>query len=227
MLLTLVAIFSAVFLIDYAVYAHNPAQYSYVSRRTLLLFLGGKVFVVWYFWDVFLNFSSNWTSEIICIAILWSLLMLFTALLSRERQRVCHTESRSERCLTPMYVLVKGEEIGFQQVVYLGVALSLIPLFGTGFWAYSAYTFVLLIMHSPVVYSMNTAAMTRLTFGLCAISAPIFYSFTELQLLWPAIYLHAIMYVFLWLTFADWDGIVPPKKHVSRVTGSHEIRKSA
>lgn len=56
-----------------------------------------------------------------------------------------------------------------------------------------------------VIVGCTRTIAKRLTFGLFAISIPIFYIITAQGLLWPAVYLHGIMYVFYWLLFADFD----------------------
>lgn len=214
-LLGVVIVYTFVFGVDYLRYRSNPLTYQYVSRRTYLLFLVGILPIIYLFYTDFESFFEHIYTEIALISLLLAMMLLFSYLLSRERLLVCHTSSRTERCLTAGYVLTKGKEIMFQQFCYAGVAFSLVTLLGSGFWTYVGYIVILLIMHTPVILSMNVSAASRLTLGILVMAAPLFYIFIEVQHFWPSMYLHALLYVFLWLTFADWEGKII---HVSHET---------
>ena len=216
-LLVVVAIFTAVLGIDYLFYLKEGTSYEYVSRRTSLLFILGQIVLMCQFWDYFKPFVANAATELTFIAIQLFMILLFSAALMREKLLVCHTSSRTERCLTPGYVFTKGPELMFQQMAYLVAGLSLVEILGLHFYTYVAFAAVLLIMHTPVILSMNKPAAKRLTLGIFAISGPILYSFTAFHVFWPALYVHALLYVFLWLTFADWEGKTGVPRATSKV----------
>jgi hypothetical protein len=204
-LLLAVFIYTVAFGIDYLFYVKQKSTYNYVSRRTFCIFISAQLVTIYAFYPMFKPFLAHIGSELLFMGVLTTLLLFFTYSLVTDRILVCNISSRTERCLTPGYVLVKGSEVVLQQILYLAVALSLAPLFTSGVYAYIIFILILLIMHTTLVLSCGRNVTKRLTFGLLVISAPIFYVFTELQAFWPAVYLHSLMYVFYWLTFADFD----------------------
>ena len=209
-LLYAVLLYVVVFGIDYLFYVKQKDSYNYVSRRTYALFMLGQFAAIWLFYDLFQPFLIHLPMEFVMISVFAGLLFIFTYQLTRERVFVCSMSSRSLRCLTPYYVFVKGAEIVFQQTIYLAIALSLASLLGIHVLTYVAYMVILLITHIVVILGGGQSVVRSLTFGLFAITAPIFYIFIEYELFWPAVYIHGIMYVFYWLTIADFD--VQPKR---------------
>lgn len=205
-LLTVVFIYTLVFGADYLWYREQPETYQYVSRRTYTLFLIGVFPVIYLFYDQLEAFYAHIWTEVWLTALLLCVMLLFSYALTREKLLVCHTSSRSERCLTPGYVLVKGKELLFQQVCYAGIALALYGLMGATLWSYIAYVLILIIMHTTIILSLNHDAAFRLTAGIAVIAAPLFYTFTEINHFWPALYLHTIVYIPLWLVLANWEG---------------------
>lgn len=204
-LLYAVALYVIVFGMDYLFYVKQGDQYNYVSRRTYLLFTAGQLLTIWLFFGLFKPFLSSWLIELSFIGLFAALLVLFTHLLTKDKVYVCSVSSRTLRCLTPAYVLVKGSEIVFQQLVYLVIAFSLIELLGLNALTYLVYIVILFLTHIIVILGGGQSVVKTLTFGLIVIAAPVFYIFTEIGIFWPAVYLHSIMYVFYWLTFADFD----------------------
>ena len=204
-LLLAVALYVVVFGIDYLFYVKQKEAYLYVSRRTYLLFMGGQLVAIALFYPLFVSYSVNFMTELLFLAGFAGLLIFFTHQLTRDRVYVCNLESRSFRCLTPWYVWVKGAEIVFQQLVYITIALSLQSILGIHLGTYLLYIVILLISHTVLVLNCGKVVARRLSFGLFAISVPIFYIFTTYDVIWPAIYLHGIMYVFYWLIYADFD----------------------
>ena len=211
-----VAIYLVVFGIDYMFYAKQKGFYEYVSRRTYLLFMSGQFLVIYLFYDQFKPFIESWSTELTFMSVFAGLLVFFTYQMTHDRVYVCDISSRTMRCLTPGYVLVKGSEIVFQQLVYLAIALSLTSLFGIDFFTYIVYIGLLLLIHIIVILGNIKYVAQLLTFGLFAITAPTLYVFTELQLFWPAVYIHGIMYIFYWLMYADFD-VQPLKKVKTRL----------
>jgi len=220
-LLLAVLLYVVVFGIDYLFYVKHKDAYNYVSRRTYALFMLGQFAAIWLFYDLLKPFLVHLPLEFVMISVFAGLLFIFTYLLTKERVFVCSLSSRTLRCLTPYYVFVKGGEIVFQQTIYLAIALSLTSLLGLHFFTYLAYVVILLVTHTVVIIGGGQSVVKSLTFGLFAISVPIFYIFTSVEVFWPAVYLHGLMYVFYWITFADFD--VEP---VPQATSASAVDKS-
>jgi len=209
-LLLAVFLYVVVFGIDYLFYVKQKDAYNYVSRRTYVLFMLGQFTAIWLFYDLFKPFLDDLLLEFVMISIFAGLLFIFAYLLTKDKILVCSLSSRTLRCLTPYYVFVKGAEIVFQQLIYLVIALSLASILGIHLLTYLVYIVILLVTHVVVILGGGQNVVKSLTFGLFAISVPIFYIFTSVEVFWPAVYLHGIMYVFYWVTFADFD--VAPSK---------------
>lgn len=205
MLLTAVLVYALVFTTDYAFYVKQGAAYRYVSWQTWILITVGQITLLTLFFSTFLDFFSHLYNEILFLSLLTVVLFSFTYILVKEGLIVSHETSRTERSLTHWYVIVKGAEIVFQQMVYLLIALALVDLVGVFWYTYILYILILSIVHAPVIFGTNKEVSQRLSFGLAAIAAPCFYVFTEIGYFFPAVYLHCLMYVFFWLTFADFD----------------------
>ena len=204
-LLLAVALYVMVFGIDYLFYMKQRESYLYVSRRTYGLFMLGQITAIALFYPLFSSYTVNFLTEFLFLAGFAGLLIFFTHQLTKDRIYVCNMNSRSFRCLTPWYVWVKGSEIVFQQLIYAAIALSLQSILGIHLGTYLVYIVILLIIHTILVLNCGKAVAKQLSFGLFAIAAPIFYIFTTYDVIWPAIYLHGIMYVFYWLIYADFD----------------------
>lgn len=217
-LFSAVLLYVIVFGADYLFYVKRKSAYSYVSRRTYALFIGGQVAAVGIFYPLYKPFLMHLWTEVTLLAILLCVLFIFTYALVRDRLYVCSNGSRTLRCLTPYYVCVKGAEIVFQQLIYVAIALSLADVFGVHFYTYLMYMVVLLLTHIVVILGGGQAVVKSLTLGLALISVPIFYVFTQMELFWPAVYLHSIMYVFYWLALADFD--VEPGDNAQHVENS-------
>jgi len=219
-LLLAVALYMIVFGIDYLFYVKQKEAYLYVSRRTYLLFMGGQISAITLFYPLFSSYAVNFRTELFFLAGFAGLLIYFTHQLTKDRVYVCNLESRSFRCLTPWYVWVKGSEIVFQQLIYITIALSLQSMLGIHLGTYILYIVILLVSHTVLVLNCGKAVAGRLSFGLFAISVPIFYIFTTYDVIWPAIYLHGIMYVFYWLIYADFD--IKPLETANKPTNVHK-----
>lgn len=205
-LLAAVIVYTIVFGFDYLSFLQKKASYQYVSRRTFLVFFLGQIVLLLLFWETYRAFFAHIGTELVFLAILFVILISFCHLLVKDNLLVCQTVSRSERCLTPGYVLTKGQEIMFQQLTYAAIALCLANILGVHILSYIAYMLILLIIHTPIVLSMNRESLKRFTVGILVISIPAFYTFTTLQYFYPAVYLHVLFYIVLWLTLANWDG---------------------
>jgi len=208
------ALYVAVFGIDYLFYVKQKSHYKYVSRRTFALFVTGQIAALLLFIDLFKPYIANFFTETAFIAVFTVLMVTFTYQLTKDNVLVCNLGSRTFRCLTPWYVLVKGAEIIFQQLIYVALAISLANLLGINVGTYIAYTAILLIIHTVVIVGCTKSIAKRLTFGVFAMAVPMFYIFTVQELFWPAVYVHGIMYVFSWITFADFDVLPSSTKKV-------------
>ncbi len=204
-ILVAVFIYAVVFLADYLFYVKRPASYRYTSLLNFFLFVGGQITLFLVFFDTLKPFFLHYKSEFFYLACLLVASLVFSRELIKDKLFVCHLTSRTERCLTPSYVAVKGMEIGFQQLTYLVIALSLVKILGFNILAFIAFIQILLIMHTPIIISCNKQVVSRLTFGIGVLAAPILYIFIEIGYFFPAVYLHALMYVFYWVTFADFQ----------------------
>jgi hypothetical protein len=204
-LLLAVFVYAAVFVADYVFYVKQKEAYEFVSRRAFALFIGGQILLIMLFWQYLKPYFEHIHTELVFLTVLTAVLSIFTHVLVREKLLVCHVTSRTERCLTPGYVFVKGSEIVFQQLTYLIIALAVVELIGYNLLAFILYIQVLIIMHTPVILSCNKEVAYKLTFGIAIIAAPVLYVFIDLQYFFPAVYLHSLLYVFYWATFADFD----------------------
>lgn len=204
-ILIVVLIYVLVHGTDYLFYMKQKEAYNYVSRRTYALYIVGQIALISTFWAYYKAFFEHIADELAALAILLGVLLFFTYQLVREQLLVCHVTSRTERCLTPKYVLIKGSEIVFQQLCYLAIALFLVEQVGYNILTFLAFLLILLIMHVPVVLSCTTHVSKHLTFGIAIISAPILYIYIELGYFFPAVYLHTLLYVFYWVAFADFN----------------------
>lgn len=204
-ILIVVLLFTFVFGVDYLFYVKQKSAYSYSSVQTLVLFLSGQIVLYLLFFDQLAPYIANLRIEFFYLLVLFIATVGFTYALVKDHLLVCHVTSRTERCLTPFYTVVKGSEIGFQQLSYLVIALSLVEILGYTLLTFIAFIQILLIMHTPVILSCNKPVVSRLTFGIGVLAAPILYIFISIGYLFPAIYLHTLLYVFYWLTFADFE----------------------
>lgn len=221
-LLSASLLYVLIFGIDYLFYIHLKERYQYVSRRTWILFIFAQGIALWYFAPFFKPYFTNIITEVTLLGVLVGLLYLFAYALMRDNLYICQDSTRTLRCLTPFYVWVKGGEIVFQELIYLVIAYSLTSLLGLNLASYISFVIVLMIIHVVVILGGGQRVVKSLTFGLAGISVPIFYIFVEMQLFWPAVYLHAIMYVFYWLVFADFD--VKPGQNAHIVHKSGKLR---
>lgn len=204
-LLTVCGLYVVVFGVDFLRYLHNKDKYNYVSWETWSLFALAQAVVIFVYFPVFKPFFEHFLSEMVFIAILTSFLFLFTYALMRDSLYVCYDSTRTLRCLSPAYVFVKGGEIVFQELCYLVIAYAITAILGLNIASYLAFVVILMLIHVVVILGGGQRVIKSLTLGLFLISVPIYYTFMEIGHIWPAIYLHSIMYVFYWLIFADFD----------------------
>lgn len=202
-LLGAVLIYELVFGADYLFYVKQKSHYNYVSVRTFLLFIGGQTAIILLFLDEFQPFIENIYTELVFVGILVGVLLSFSYIVSRENTRIRSTISRTERSFTPGYVLAKGTDILFQQMVYAAIAISLVGILGTSTVTYISFMVILVIIHTPIVLKTNKQTFYILTLGLMVFSAPFLYAFSELMLFWPSVYIHSLAYTFMWMAFAD------------------------
>ena len=204
-LIVVVVIYTVVFGTDYLFYLKMGNMYNYVSRRTYILFTLGIIAVISTQFSYFQPYFNNLTTEIGALLVITVFMTAIAAVFNSQSNLICNTASRTERCLTPGYVWVKGADLVFQQVSYLTIGLVLVSLLGGGLSAYVSFIVILTIIHTPVVLSTNKEIKYLLTIGVAIFSIPFLYTYTTLGLFWPALYIHALAYVFIWMAFADMD----------------------
>jgi len=202
-LFTAVSVYIVVFGIDYLFYLKQKHNYNYVSRRTFLLFVSGQIVVIWLFFGEFQPFIENIYTELVFIGILVGVLLSFSYLVSRERTTIRTKMSRTDRNFTPGYVLVKGTDILFQQTAYAAIALSLVGILGLNITTFIGFLVILVIIHTPIILGTNRQVLYTLTLGLMVFSVPFLYTYSVLMLFWPAVYIHALAYTFMWMAFAE------------------------
>lgn len=205
-LLIAVFVYACVYTADYLFYMKQGEKYAYVSRRTYALLILGQLTLILLFFPYYKLFFEHIGTEIAMIGVFLAVMLGVTSLFHVNHHLICHGISRTERCLTPGYVAVRGADILFQQLAYLVIALVIKDMFGLSLSSYLLFTVILVIIHTPVVLSSNKMWFYLLTVGMAILSVPFFYIYSHLELFWPAIYVHSLVYVFMWLTFADMEG---------------------
>lgn len=198
-------VYIVTFGLDYLFYVKLKSTYNYVSRRTYVLFIIAQATSAALFLPYYQPFLEHFVTEVVMLAIITLFLYIFSYALIRDRLKICSMSSRSLRCLSPGYVLVKGAEIVFQQLIYAIIAFSLVEYIGLHFYTYIAFVLILLSIHVAAIVGGKQQVVKSLTLGLALISVPSFYIYTEIGHFWPAIYLHSLLYVFYWLIIADFD----------------------
>ena len=199
-------VYLAIYLIDYLFYVKQGEKYKYVSYGTYFLLISGIILINILFYAEFALFYANIRTEVFAMAILTGMMLFIATIFTRNGLLVCNTTSRTERCMTPGYVMVRGADIFFQQITYYIIALALADMLGLTFSAYLSFIIIISLIHTPVVLSTNKDVKHLLGFGLAVFSVPFFYTYTSLGLIWPALYVHSLAYVFIWMALADMTG---------------------
>lgn len=199
-----IALYLAVYLTDYAFYRTLKADYKYVSRRTYFLLLIGQIAAITLFFNTYSIFWDQIWVELVLLSIVWLVLMGSVRLFYVEHYPICAIGSRTDRCLSPGYIAVKGADIVFQQLIFAAIALNLVATYGANEYAYISYIFILTLVHAPIIFGTSALTAQILTFGVAIMAAPVLYIFTDLGLFWPAVYLHVLLFFFYWVTFSDY-----------------------
>ena len=205
-LLVVVFIYSVVFGADYLWFRLNPRTYNYVSRGTYLTFLLGQLALIYLYFSRLQSFFNDLTTEVVALSILLGALIAFTVVFHVNHLKICHGTTRTELCLTPGYLFVKGADIMFQQLCFLLIALIIKDIVEIGALRYLLFAVVVLIMHTPLEIGIGKQWFQFYIFFSIVLTAPFFYTYTSLELFWPALYIHTLGYVGMWLALADMEG---------------------
>lgn len=213
-LLLAVFIYTAAFLYDYIRYIRNPDTYRYVSRGTYHLFVTGLVITALLFHVELLQyFNNHYIYEIVMILGGYILMLIASWAILHSGERVCNVVLRSERCITPRYIWIKTKETLFQQLLLLVIALEVSKLISSGFWAVITFMVIVGILQIPQL--LHVERFWRYLFiGVMPFIGAILYNcYIHMGYLWPALYVQALVYIFIWITFSD------PDAYVGKTTG--------
>lgn len=180
----------------------KKARIKYVSWETVLLFGLGITLIFNTFPETVKVAEIYSFTELFAGSILLFGLLLVAFLFHVEHERICTIGGRVEQCMSEAFVIIKGIEIHFQQLVYLVVAVHL-PTFAFAILQYLLFLGIVFMVHLPVLLRVNRATSTYFAWGSLLISVPIYYIHTEIGQFWPAIYIHTLLYVFYWLVFSN------------------------
>lgn len=198
-----ILVYLLVYTADYLRFVRNKLSYNYVSWETVALFLGGQVVIFAWYFLYFKDLLANAVVEGVLIGALLATLMIVAKQFYVEQYPMCTVGSRTERCLSLGYIIVKGTDIMFQQMVYFVLAVTLSSSLGDSALFYGLFLVILCIIHTPIILSNSQLTAQLLTLGIAVMAIPIAYIYTELTLLWPAVYLHVLLYFFYWITFSE------------------------
>ena len=203
-IITVCLLYAFVYSFDYFRLWYHGNRYSYVSYGTFWQFFTAVLALVYLFhMELKQYFSVNFGSEVFFLLFAYFFGLILSSLLYRHKERVCYQIGRAYKCLVPLYIAVKAKDLLFQQFSYLILAIFISREIGFGFDAALAYTLMLLVINIPVVIGATKIWKQYILFGSVILAIPFFYTYTKLGLFWPAMYLHAILYVFIWLTALD------------------------
>ncbi len=197
-------IFSFIFGLDYLRYLLFPATYRYVSYETYILYIIGVVAT----FVVFIDEISLFIGDRLHVELIYLFILFFTALgcsiaMKRHGVNICTTILRSYKCISPLYVLIKTKELLLQQTLFVVLAVGVSREIGTGFWAVLTFILVSLLVQIPIMLHVKHF-WRYLYLGIMGFASVIFfYTYVSLELFWPAMYVHAVIYTFIWLSLAD------------------------
>ncbi len=182
----------------------NETRYKYVSYGTFWQFFGAILTLLYLFhMELDQYFSQNFASESFFLLFAYFFGLILSTCLYQTKERVCYQIGRAYKCLVPLYIAVKAKDLLFQQLCYLLLAIFVSREIGFGFDAALSYVVMLLIINIPMVIGATVDWKRYVLIGSALLAIPFFYTYTKLGLFWPAMYLHAILYVFVWITALD------------------------
>lgn len=197
-------IYVAVYGVDTIRFELLKDRYKYVSRETYFLFLSGilALFAVFHM-ELTRFFSHNTYTELAFLLAIFSVSLFSSLVMYKTQAHVCYIITRSERCLVPFYVFVRALDLLFQQLAFLLLAIAVSRVTDISYLGYIVYGIILALTQIPVVLSSDTLWKYTFIIGIVVLSAPFYYTYTILGLLWPAAVLHTLMHVFIWIGLAN------------------------
>ena len=197
-------LFALVSTLDYVRYALSSSTYQYVSRETYLLYILAVMASLLLFLDEITAFiGQRFHVELFYLLLLFFVALFGSIAMKRQDIAICTRILRSYKCISPLYILVKSKEVLFQQIIFVMMALSVSREIGTGFYGVLTFILVSLVIHIPIL--LHVERFWRLTYGSVMVFASVifFYTYVSLDLFWPAVYVHAIIYTFFWVSLAE------------------------
>ena len=197
-------IFVGVFSIDYLRFLLFPTTYRYVSYETYALYIVSFVasFII------FIDQITIFINDRLHVELTYLFILFFAALgsslaMRRHGVNICTTILRSYKCISPLYVLIKTKEILLQQTLFVVLALAVSREIGTGFLGVVGFMLISLLIQIPIM--LHVKHFWRYLYGGVMLfgSVIFFYTYVSLELFWPAVYVHAVIYTFIWLTLAE------------------------
>lgn len=202
-LLIPIAIYLGIYAIEWIVWHVKKGQISYVSWETLLTFLIGIVVLIYIFNDIVSKKQFLSLNEALPTLLLFGALSAAIYTFHVEHRRICTIGGRVEACISEYYLTIKAVEIVFQQLIYLIIVTELLSLPVDLVYKYLFFVLIVVFLHIPVYLRVSTEKGKFFAVGSLLISVPIFYVFSSFELFWPALYVHALLYVFYGLIFSN------------------------
>ena len=198
------AVITGVFAASCGCYLLRPDTHRYVSRETVLIYLIG-LFLLSAGFHMELNgfFRDIWQTELLFISVLFFGALAASYGLYKQDVLVCVEMFRTERCIRPQYVLVKSLEILVVQVSLLLLALFVSREMDTTAPAIILLAIIALLTQLPRLLHVKRLWKAALFIGLTFLAVVSYHTYIHLGVFWPAAYLHALLYVFVWMGLAD------------------------
>lgn len=198
-----VIVYFGVFFPDYWFYTRHKTNYNYVSLRTAGLFILGIFTIALLNIGEFRLYFNDFLAEFSLVLALFAALLLLTRYFVVKGYQLYYQNRSLSYRLTAKYVAIKSLEITFQQITFLAITLIIVQKVGTSIFALMLIMQVILMMHSPLIMSINKNALYATTYGLAMLSSPLLFMFVSTSSFYPAIYIHAILYVLFWTIIGD------------------------
>lgn len=174
---------------------------SYVSYGTFAWYGIGLVGAIWLLFPTLVTFftSGDVPRETFFIGILFGIALLLSFGLARGKELLSQDMFGDVRVMSPGYVMVRALDILLQHILFLVMAECLL-IFVTPAWAagcvFVVFTVLLQAGNAFHMKRKRGFAYTTLLFGTAAVY---FYTYTTLDLLWPATYVHVVVQLGVWM----------------------------
>lgn len=189
---------------DYIRYALQDHRYRYVSRETYILYILGIIATISLFhMELSSFFSGRWQTEVVFTLVAFVAPLISSFALQRNQVRVCLTILRTGKCFEPAYIFVKSKEVLFQQLLFLVLAVSVSREISHDFSAFLLYILIIAIIQIPLMLHVERFWKYLFGLGFIFIATIFYYTYIQLGMFWPAVYIHALFYAFIWLVLSD------------------------